>query len=268
MANKKITILFALLLLGGSFLQSCSDEDEKITNTNPTTPSGCYILEEVIDDGVEIETITYTYNSSNQITAATSVFQGGQPSTTTFEYDGQKIITATDLDNIYEFDYSGNNTIPSRISIKEGTNYNGYYVIQSSGQNITEFEEYELTDDGEVLMSSSSFEYDNKGNVTKAVIKEEGDLGTELTITFEGSVYDGKRNPYNTNFVFFFMADGDPFRIGSENLVSGNLSIEGSPEGLPFAASYEYNDEDYPTSISSTIPGLFSETKTITYDCK
>ena len=64
------------------------------------------------------------------------------------------------------------------------------------------------------------------------------------------------------------MADGDPFRIGNENLVSGNLSIEGSPEGLPFAASYEYNDEDYPTSISSTIPGLFSESKTITYDCK
>ena len=103
MANKKITILFALLLLGGSFLQSCSDEDENTPSTNTPDQNGCYVTQEVIDDGEEIETITYVYNDDNNITSASSVVGTGTPSTTTFEYDGNRIVTATDIQNIYEF---------------------------------------------------------------------------------------------------------------------------------------------------------------------
>ncbi len=74
MANKKTTILFTLLLLGGSFLQSCSDEDEKHYKYKYTDPNGCYVTQEVIDDGEEIETITYLYKLK-QIISASSVFQ-------------------------------------------------------------------------------------------------------------------------------------------------------------------------------------------------
>ncbi|MDG1721174.1 MAG: hypothetical protein P8I31_08000 [Bacteroidia bacterium] len=32
--------------------------------------------------------------------------------------------------------------------------------------------------------------------------------------------------------------------------------------------SYEYNDDQYPTSVSLTVPGLITQNTTITYDCK
>jgi hypothetical protein len=172
MANKKITILFALLLLGGSFLQSCSDEDENTPSTNTPDPNGCYVTQEVIDDGEEIETITYVYNDDNNITSASSVVGTGTPSTTTFEYDGNRIVTATDIQNIYEFKYSGNNSIPSRIDVKEGTEITGYYVIQSSGSNVSEFEEHDLTSGDDITESTTTFEYDSRGNMSKVIASE------------------------------------------------------------------------------------------------
>ena len=67
--KNKIT-LFTGLLLGGFFLQSCSDEDENTPSTNTNAPSGCYVTQEVIDDGEETETITYVYNDNNNIISA------------------------------------------------------------------------------------------------------------------------------------------------------------------------------------------------------
>lgn len=267
--KNKIT-LFTALLLGGFFLQSCSDEDENTPSTNTTAPSGCYVTQEVIDDGEETETITYVYNDNNNIISASSVVGTGTPSTTTFEYDGNRIVTATDIQNIYEFKYSGNNSIPSRIDVKEGSEITGYYVIQSSGLNVSEFEEHDLTSGNDITNSATTFEYDSRGNMSKAIASELDEDTKELVpfLTFEGSVYDGKINPYNSSFVFFFMDPGNPSKVGKENLVSGQLTIDGFSEKLPLAASYEYNDDQYPTSLSFTVPGLITENTTISYDCK
>ena len=204
--KNKIT-LFTALLLGGFFLQSCSDEDENTPSTNTTAPSGCYVTQEVIDDGEETETITYVYNDNNNIISASSVVGTSTPSTTTFEYDGNRIVTATDILNIYEFKYSGNNSIPSRIDVKEGSEITGYYVIQSSGLNVSEFEEHDLTSGNDITNSATTFEYDSRGNMSKAIASELDEDTKELVpfLTFEGSVYDGKINPYNSSFVFFFM---------------------------------------------------------------
>ncbi|MDG1045810.1 MAG: hypothetical protein P8P81_04340 [Bacteroidia bacterium] len=262
--------LFTALLLGGFFLQSCSDEDENTPSTNTTDPSGCYVTQEVVDDGEETKTITYVYNDNNNIISASSVVGTGTPSTTTFEYDGNRIVTATDIQNIYEFKYSGNNSIPSRIDVKEGSEITGYYVIQSSGLNVSEFEEHDLTSGDDIIESTTTFEYDSRGNMSKAIASELDEDTKELApfLTFEGSVYDGKINPYNSSFVFFFMDPGNPSKVGKENLVSGQLSINGFPDKLPLAASYEYNDDQYPTSLSLTVPGLITESTTISYDCK
>jgi hypothetical protein len=267
--KNKIT-LFTALLLGGFFLQSCSDEDENTPSTNTTAPSGCYVTQEVIDDGEETETITYVYNDNNNIISASSVVGTGTPSTTTFEYDGNRIVTATDILNIYEFKYSGNNSIPSRIDVKEGSEITGYYVIQSSGLNVSEFEEHDLTSGNDITNSATTFEYDSRGNMSKAIASELDEDTKELVpfLTFEGSVYDGKINPYNSSFVFFFMDPGNPSKVGKENLVSGQLTIDGFSEKLPLAASYEYNNDQYPTSLSFTVPGLITENTTISYDCK
>lgn len=267
--KNKIT-LFTALLLGGFFLQSCSDEDENTPSTNTTAPSGCYVTQEVIDDGEETETITYVYNDNNNIISASSVVGTGTPSTTTFEYDGNRIVTATDIQNIYEFKYSGNNSIPSRIDVKEGSEITGYYVIQSSGLNVSEFEEHDLTSGNDITNSATTFEYDSRGNMSKAIASELDEDTKELVpfLTFEGSVYDGKINPYNSSFVFFFMDPGNPSKVGKENLVSGQLTIDGFSEKLPLAASYEYNDDQYPTILSFTVPGLITENTTISYDCK
>lgn len=267
--KNKIT-LFTALLLGGFFLQSCSDEDENTPSTNTTAPSGCYVTQEVIDDGEETETITYVYNDNNNIISASSVVGTGTPSTTTFEYDGNRIVTATDIQNIYEFKYSGNNSIPSRIDVKEGSEITGYYVIQSSGLNVSEFEEHDLTSGNDITNSATTFEYDSRGNMSKAIASELDEDTKELVpfLTFEGSVYDGKINPYNSSFVFFFMDPGNPSKVGKENLVSGQLTIDGFSEKLPLAASYEYNDDQYPTILSLTVPGLITENTTISYDCK
>lgn len=267
--KNKIT-LFTALLLGGFFLQSCSDEDENTPSTNTTAPSGCYVTQEVIDDGEETETITYVYNDNNNIISASSVVGTGTPSTTTFEYDGNRIVTATDILNIYEFKYSGNNSIPSRIDVKEGSEITGYYVIQSSGLNVSEFEEHDLTSGNDITNSATTFEYDSRGNMSKAIASELDEDTKELVpfLTFEGSVYDGKINPYNSSFVFFFMDPGNPSKVGKENLVSGQLTIDGFSEKLPLAASYEYNDDQYPTILSFTVPGLITENTTISYDCK
>ena len=266
--KNKIT-LFTALLLGGFFLQSCSDEDENTPSTNTTAPSGCYVTQEVIDDGEETETITYVYNDNNNIISASSVVGTGTPSTTTFEYDGNRIVTATDIQNIYEFKYSGNNSIPSRIDVKEGSEITGYYVIQSSGLNVSEFEEHDLTSGNDITNSATTFEYDSRGNMSKAIASELDEDTKELVpfLTFEGSVYDGKINPYNSSFVFFFMDPGNPSKVGKENLVSGQLTIDGFSEKLPLAASYEYNDDQYPTILSFTVPGLITENTTISYDC-
>ena len=267
--KNKIT-LFTALLLGGFFLQSCSDEDENTPSTNTTAPSGCYVTQEVIDDGEETETITYVYNDNNNIISASSVVGTSTPSTTTFEYDGNRIVTATDILNIYEFKYSGNNSIPSRIDVKEGSEITGYYVIQSSGLNVSEFEEHYLTSGNDITNSATTFEYDSRGNMSKAIASELDEDTKELVpfLTFEGSVYDGKINPYNSSFVFFFMDPGNPSKVGKENLVSGQLTIDGFSEKLPLAASYEYNNDQYPTSLSFTVPGLITENTTISYDCK
>ena len=262
--------LFTALLLGGFFLQSCSDEDENTPSTNTTDPSGCYVTQEVVDDGEETKTITYVYNDNNNIISASSVVGTGTPSTTTFEYDGNRIVTATDIQNIYEFKYSGNNSIPSRIDVKEGSEITGYYVIQSSGLNVSEFEEHDLTSGDDIIESTTTFEYDSRGNMSKAIASELDEDTKELApfLTFEGSVYDGKINPYNSSFVFFFMDPGNPSKVGKENLVSGQLTIDGFSEKLPLAASYEYNDDQYPTILSFTVPGLITENTTISYDCK
>lgn len=266
--KNKIT-LFTALLLGGFFLQSCSDEDEKITRTNSNSVSGCFITTEYDIDPEFGDTMITTYEYDNNKIISSTYTGLGNPQITTIEYDGDRAIKVTDMWDIYEFNYNGNNSIPSKIDIKSPTTgtTTGYYDIQSSGQNITLFEEHDITED-DIIVSSTSFEYDSKGNVTKAVIIEEDEFD-ENALIFEASVYDGKRNPYNSNFIFFFLNDGDPFSIGSENLVSGKLFIEGFPdESLPFAASYEYNDDDYPIRVSSTIPGFLSESTTISYDCK
>ena len=235
--KNKIT-LFTALLLGGFFLQSCSDEDENTPSTNTTAPSGCYVTQEVIDDGEETETITYVYNDNNNIISASSVVGTSTPSTTTFEYDGNRIVTATDILNIYEFKYSGNNSIHSRIDVKEGSEITGYYVIQSSGLNVSEFEEHDLTSGNDITNSATTFEYDSRGNMSKAIASELDEDTKELVpfLTFEGSVYDGKINPYNSSFVFFFMDPGNPSKVGKENLVSGQLTIDGFSEKLPLAA--------------------------------
>tara|TARA_B100001063_G_scaffold39168_1_gene32877 strand:- start:13705 stop:14514 length:810 start_codon:yes stop_codon:yes gene_type:complete len=269
MLLKNKILLLTALLLGGFFLQSCSDEDENTPSTNTTDPSGCYVTQEVIDDGEEIETITYVYNDNNNIISASSVVGTGTPSTTTFEYDGNRIVTATDIQNIYEFKYSGNNSIPSRIDVKEGTEITGYYVIQSSGSNVNEFEEHDLTSGDDIIESTTTFEYDSRGNMSKVIASELDEDTEELVpyLTFEGSVYDGKINPYNSSFVFFFMDPGNPSKVGKENLVSGQLNINGLGD-LPLAASYEYNNDQYPTSVSLTVPGLITQNTTITYDCK
>ena len=268
--SKQNIFLFIALLIGGSFLQSCSDEDENITNINPSNTAGCYITQEVIDDGSQIETIIYTYDNNNNITAATSTIEQGTPSTTTFEYDENRIITATDIQNIYEFKYSGISLIPSRVDVKSGTDITGYYVIQFSGQNITEFEEHDLTSGDDIINSKTNFEYDNRGNMIKASVSEFDEDAQELVplIDFEGSIFDGKINPYNSSFVFFFMDPGNPSKVGKENIVSGELTISGFPDSFPIAASYEYNDKQYCTSSSLTVPGLITENTTITYDCK
>lgn len=266
MNNK--TILWVMLFASASILQSCSEEDVKTSTTNsPSNSPNCYIIQEIIDDGVSVETIDYTYNDLNQITATSSTTDGGQPSVTTFEYDGERITTATDISTIYEFDYSGSNTIPSRVSMKEGTTYTGYYALQSNGNKITEFEEHSLVGTEDITIGKTTFEYDAAGNVSTSEFYGYDDETNqpELLYTFSAVQYDGKQNPYKNSFVFFFVENGNPTRLGNQNLVSGKLKIEDID--VPYVASFEYNSKNYPTSISITALDE-SNNISITYDCK
>jgi len=268
---KKTTNLFLALLLGGSFLQSCSDEDENVTYTNSSSETGCYLTQETIETDGEIETIIYIYEN-NKITSATSIFEQDTLNTITFEYDGDRVIRASDDFNDYQLLYSGDNSIPSRVDVKSGTEITGYYVIQSSGQNITEFEDHDLSTGDDIINSMSTFSYNNSGNLTQCIFNELNQETNELEefLTFDVSTYDNRKNPYNSNFVFFIMDPENPLLVGNQNIVSGTISIDVDTETveLPFASSYEYNDDQYPTSSSFTIPGLTSENRTLIYNCK
>ncbi len=105
-----------------------------------------------------------------------------------------------------------------------------------------------MTSGDDITESTTTFEYDSRGNMSKVIASELDEDTEELVplLTFEGSVYDGKINPYNSSFVFFFMDPGNPSKVGKENLVSGQLNINGLGD-LPLAASYEYNNDQYPT---------------------
>ena len=259
--------VYAILpLFAGMFMQSCSEEDTTPQNSSNSSPT-CYVTQEVINDGDEIETITYNYNSQNQIISATSMYEGEDPETTYFEYRDNKIIKANDSYLTYEFDYIDNNSIPSRISLKEGNDYVGYYAIQSQGSNITEFEEHSLVDGEDFIDGLTTFQYDNNNNVSNSEYKEydEETSSLETLYTFKATSYDKKNNPYNKSFVFFFMDTGNPSKIGNENLISGMLDLGGVE--MPYTATYEYNSNDYPTDISISVLGLANQT-TVTYDCK
>ena len=266
MNNK--TILWVMLFVSASILQSCSEEDiTTSTNNSSNNSPNCYIIQEIIDDGESVETIDYTYNDLNQITATSSTTDGGQPTITTYEYDGERITTATDINTIYEFDYSGSNTIPSRVSIKEGTTYTGYYALQSNGGMITEFEEHSLLGTEDITIGKTTFEYDAAGNVSTSEFYGFDDETNQLELiyTFSAIQYDGKKNPYKNSFVFFFVDYGNPTRLGNQNLVSGKLEIEDID--VPYAASFDYNSNNYPTSISFTAFDMSNDIS-ITYDCK
>ena len=68
----------------------------------------------------------------------------------------------------------------------------------------------------------------------------------------------------------------NPLIVGNQNIVSGTISLDFGKDDLlpfPFVYSYEYNDKQYYTSSSFTIPGFTSEDmtlgdKTLIYNCK
>ena len=257
-------LLMILALGAGVFtLQSCSDETE---TTDPTpAETTCYITQEKITgDGFE-ETIDYTYDSDDNIIKAVST-EDGTSETTTFEYSGGRLATAYDGFTESTFIYPSGSNTPERINTKEDGVSVSYAILTSENGRITKIENHNTTD-GDVIEDVLFITYDADGNVESAEGQEYNEDTEEFTTTLELSnvITDGKKNPYATSFAFFLQNEDNPVSLGVSNVVSATVTLNGI--GTPYASSFEYNSDNFPTSASSTVLG-FSNTTDFTYNCK
>ncbi|PCJ64180.1 MAG: hypothetical protein COA58_14460 [Bacteroidetes bacterium] len=262
---KKTFKLFMVLALGaGVFtLQSCSD-DTTTTEPTPTSPT-CYITQEKITSDGDIETIDYTYNSDNNITMAISTGDGFSD-TTIFEYSGGRLSLAKDESTEATFIYGAGSNVPERINVKTDGIDAGYTILTATDGRVTKIENHD-TEDGDVIDDVIFITYNASGSVTDAEAQDY-DADTDeytTTLTLGNVITDGKKNPYETSFVFFYMNDDNPISLGASNVVSATLTVNSLE--IPYASSFDYNSNDYPSSGSSTLFG-FNTTTDYTYNCK
>jgi hypothetical protein len=262
--NKTFKLLMILALGAGVFtLQSCSDE----TGTTDPTPAEttCYVTQEKITSDGDIQTIDYTYDSDDNIILAVST-EDGVSDSTVYEYSGGRLAIAYDGFTESTFIYPSGSNTPERINTKEDGVSVSYAILTSDGANITKIENHN-TLDGDVIEDVLFVEYDANGDVTSAEGQEYNADADEFTTILKLSnvITDGKKNPYATSLAFFYQNEDNPVSLGTSNVASATITLNGFD--TPYASSFEYNSDMFPTSSSATILG-FGTTTDITYNCK
>jgi YD repeat-containing protein len=251
---KNSTKFLAMLVLGASalFNQSCKEVEEE--PTPPADPT-CYMLTSNMDG----ELTTYTYNASNQLVSAER-----SGTTTTFTYTDGKLMGANDGYTQSTFVYTGAETQPSRVNLKEDNVDAGYIIMEYENGLITKTEFHDET--GQITTVNYTT-YDANGNLTGLQFDEWDSDSEEFVtfVTFTGMTNDGKKNPFQTSLALIYSNIEEAVVFGKTNITGGNLVVFG--QSVPFTATNTYNSNNYATS---TVINVFGETTTYeyTFDCK
>ncbi|RZJ28475.1 MAG: hypothetical protein EOO48_09740 [Flavobacterium sp.] len=207
-------------------------------------------------------------------------FEGGETTTTTYQYNGSKLSTAFSQENDLKIVYSYSGDLITDISLRNLANNESVhrkFVYDSSGRlthssnsypgsDNDDYADYTYNEDGTISAVEhywDSFELEYGIQTIKYFISE-GDIvkiekyfqsGTQ-TSTYS---YDAKHNPYSNVKGFNKLVD---FYLTPHNMISGMVTSSDGSIFLQTNSTYVYDDGDYPTTSVQTGTG---NTKTTEY---
>jgi hypothetical protein len=248
---KKIIFAFSILILG---LTSCSK------NESSTTSSSLILPKKIV---YEKTTTSYTYNGNKILTATTPSFNIG------YTYDGDlvskiEIFDKNSLITILDYSYESNK-LKSEISTRfQGGEiffkYRKDYVYNSEG---VFYEEYEIEGNNEMLVNTCVLTIVNGSVVKKEVTN--ASLSNVTTTVYE---YDTKNNIFK-NVLGFNKLISEPSSFSSNNITKEEVVSTDNTNGVSKTiykniSEYTYNSNRFPVTQKTTDDGSII-TSTIVY---
>jgi hypothetical protein len=218
---------------------------------------------EVAVDGFGTETTTYTYNASNQLIKASTIYDG-QTSNVSFTYTGDKLTEVLGDDNeMYTITYDANN-LPTRVDEVYDGDVSYELLTYSDGKFVSS--EGFIVEDGVTEKSTKTtvtYNGDKISSVNMAGTDDDGATYEDFLV-FTDMETDDKNSPYNS-LAFAFLDDIRIYFTPQNNITKITSSVFGLP-ATTTTYTYTYNDNNYPTQETSTEDGE-TTTNTYTYNC-
>jgi len=256
---------------------SCKKTDDDGSGDGDPAKKTCYVNKMDYGDNYSV----LSYNSEHQVIKVENFDSLGTPdgSNSQFTYVNGKMETMENWDSgvldskiIYHYATTGK---PDSAYMwgDEGNGFEklGTYVLTFTGDDLTKTEMVVEYLGQSITVEKTEYTYTN-GNIA-TMSKYEFDI-TSLSLnlistsTFE---YDNKKSPYRgIGLDYFFIADDAGF-MSTNNPTketikdkSGSVSQD---ESMNY--SYEYNSDDYPTKVTETaFDNNYTETTLLSYDCQ
>jgi len=270
---------FAFILVGLALTTtSCKKtDDNNNNNNNDPVKKTCYINK--IDNGSDYSLLTY--NSDHQVTKVVNYDSLGNPdgSRTDFFYSNGKIEKMENWDSgvldsriIYHYGTSGKPD-SAYVWADQGSGFAkvGVYITTFTGDNLTKVELSVEYNGVNLILNKTEYTYNGNNVATTSVYNYDfTTFNMELSET-RSYEYDSKKNPYRgIGLDNFFVAD-DVMFFSDNNATKETIKDETGAvqQNESVNNTYEYNDDDYPTKVTSiTFDGSDTETTILTYDCE
>lgn len=216
---KKITLLLSVFAL---VLTSCSDNDDTPT-ANPTTSNSDVLIKKRIftETGFPAETTTYTYNGKKLVKATSDLY-----GYTNFTYTGDLITKVEDYSTSNELELSKVYTYNSSdklltVTYKDFISNDGMkFVFTYNAGGTVSYDEYigDVTSQPDFNGSYKMFFQNNE------VIKLEQYSPTGVLQQTRTYTYDGKNNPYK-NIIGWAQLQYDHYHLGGafQNAINRNV---------------------------------------------
>jgi hypothetical protein len=254
------------LLLAGTVcsmlvFSACTDDTVDPTDGGGSTKT-CKVTKTSDDDG----DVTYTYDGDNLVKVVES--DG-------YSYDYNYVngelteIVEDDGSDTYTYKITYKDGKVSRVDEYFGTDLEGYYnVTWNADGTINMVDEYVALDPTDMLFSSLTYTYEG-GRITR--IKEisdandDGELkdADDDVLFYNILVVDDKKNPFY-GLPTYLIDFTDMLALTKNNINAASLESEGVT--IPIAVTYEYNDDNYPTTSTAFAFGD-STVVNMTYMC-
>jgi len=235
---------------------SCSDESTTPIDGGGSSKAACKLLS-VESDG---ETSSFTWDG-DRVTKLTES-DSFDTYEILFNYIDGKLDEIIDEDEVYKMIYT--NEKVSSIELRYLGEVESLYELTWSGDKLTEVKHYDMQD---MKTLYETYVYTWSGdNVSKMVndYDDDGDGTLESNLTIDVSSYDDKNNPY-FGLPLMYLDFENPLSYSKNNGLKATSTYDGIP--LNFTQSIQYNSDDYPAKIETTITLFGTTTSTFSYSC-